>query len=54
MPSAKARTAHIIQYSVLGSTVTEQNKGQGQSLNIGATERLVRLEKFLYIEGGFS
>lgn len=53
MPSAKARAAHIIQYSVLGSTITEQSKWQGQSLNIGAAERLVGLEKLLYTEGSF-
>lgn len=44
MLSTKAMTTHIIQYSVTGSTVTEQRERQGQSLEAEAAKRLVGQE----------
>lgn len=48
MLSAKAMTAHIIQYSVTGSAVTEQREGQGRSREAEAAKRLVGQEIFAH------
>lgn len=48
MPSTKATAAHTIQYSLMGSSVTEQSEGQGQSLDAGAAKRLEGLKRCLH------
>lgn len=45
MPSTKAIAAHTIQYSLMGSSVTEQSDGQGQFLDAGAAKRLEGLKR---------